>query len=1191
MHSNHPMDGSLFVVGIGASAGGLEALHAFFDHMQADTGAAFVIIQHLSPNYRSFMAELLQPHTRMQVHVAEHGMQLRPNNVYLIPPNRTMTLHEGKLQLFEKQGGLHLPIDLFFHSLALDCGPRAVAIVLSGTGSDGSRGITSVKKHGGLIIAQDDRTAKFDGMPRSAMLTGLVDAVVPPAEMHERIAGHMQGREFDRDPELSDRRPPLEPTEAEIEALFVLLRDKTAIDFSEYKRAGVLRRIERRMAMNRMLDYGAYIRLLQTDEKEIALLHKDLLIGVTHFFRDPKAFDAIAHKVIPILFDNKRESREIRVWVAGCSTGEEAYSLAMLLQEHMNKIGADYNVKIFATDLDKQSVEFASQGVYPQSIADSVPKELLSKYFTPRQDSYTINEDIRKKIIFAPHNIMIDPPFINMDLITCRNMLIYLQPKMQQRVISLFHFALNPRGFLFLGPSETIGRLGGLFTHYDKRWNIFQQNELPSGNTYNAIGFSDQLNESTGTKPAVEPAIHVRQWKRQRRTDDIMVTYMEEHFPPSVVVDDRLDVVHMAGSIDPFIALAKGKPSLNVYKMFPNHVAVAVVTAIHKVRKEGNEIVYRRFKTGLADAPVVDLTIRPFSRRNKAYSHLTIVIFAEPQSDEPLPPSGDAELEQNVHHRVLELEQELLRAEETLQIAIEDLETSNEELQATNEELVAANEELQSANEELQSVNEELLTVNSEYQMKIQELIDLNNDMDNFLVSTKIGTIFLDTDLCIRRFTPAATKEIHLLDIDIGRPISHIKHHFEYDDFLADAKAVMETSASIEKEVRSDQGRWYSLRMLPYRTADQLVQGVVITFVDITDLKLLNNELKIISYAIDHSPSIVVIADPDGVIRYVNPKFTQQTQYGKDDLADMRLQQLSRWEQSNESADEVWAKVRRGRKWTGQLPCMRKDGSSYWEELSLIPVHNDDGELIHVLKVAADITDQKKSEELLRKSEMLSAVGQLAAGIAHEIRNPLTSLKGFTKLIGTGRSNAKYLRIMTTELERIESIISELLMLSKQKPNDFLPHEINEILSDVKLLLDPQAILNNVDIAVELDPTLPPVFCNPNELKQVFINLLKNGIESMPRGGKLLVRTENVRDHKIRICIVDEGVGIPKEALARIGEPFYTTKEKGTGLGLMICYQIIETLQGTLRFESEPGAGTTVEIVLPAYNCIENDKY
>ena len=1181
------IDSSLFVVGIGASAGGLEALHLLFDHMPSDTGAAFVIIQHLSPSYKSFMAELLQPHTKMPVHIAEQDMTLERDNVYLIPPNKSMTLRNGQLQLSDKSGGLHLPIDIFFHSLAVECGRRAIGIVLSGTGSDGSKGIASIKEYGGLVLAQDDRSAKFDGMPKSAMLTGLVDNIVSPREMYRNIADFVGGNAID--PDEWTQEGGVSPTEAQLSALFDMLRNKTTIDFKEYKLAGVLRRIERRMALNRITDFDRYIQLLELDVREISLLHKDLLIGVTHFFRDAKAFDIIAAKVIPSIVERKLgENAEIRVWVAGCSTGEEAYSLAILFQEHLTASGSPVNLKIFATDLDKQSIEFASQGTYPNAIAQSVPPELLRKYFVQRHDSYTIVEDIRKKIIFAPHNIIKDPPFINMDLITCRNMLIYLQPKMQQRVISLFHFALNPRAYLFLGPSETIGRLGGLFKVFDKRWNIFQQNETPVGNSYNAIGISDQFNESTGaSKPQAEASPTVRQLKLQRRTDDLNTTYLEEHFPPSIVVDEHLDIVHMTGRIDPFIAMSKGKPSLNVHKMFHSHLSVALVTALHKVRKERSEIAYRNFKTGIPDFPSVDLTIRPFSQSNKAYEHLLIVIFAKPQVEPADPPIEDMELASSVKQRVIDLEQELLRAEETLQITIEELETSNEELQATNEELVAANEELQSANEELQSVNEELLTVNSEYQMKIHEMTELNNDMDNFLVSTRIGTIFLDTEMRVRRFTPAVTKEIHLLDIDIGRPISHIKHHFEYDDFLIDAEKVLQTLLPVEKEVRSRTGKWYSLRILPYRTSDQFVQGTVITFVDITDLKMLNNELKLISYAIDQSPSIVLIANPDGAIEYANPKFLEQTMLTRDDIIGKPLHITNRWELSNEPFKDVWSKVCRGLKWTGQLKCRKADGSTYWEELSLLPIFGDDGELIHVLKVASDITDQKTSEELLRKSEMLSAVGQLAAGIAHEIRNPLTSLKGFTKLIGAGRSNAKYLEIMSKELERIEEIISELLLLSKQKPNEFLPNEVNDILTDVKLLLDTQAIMNNVDIVSELDESLPPVFCNENELKQVFINLLKNGIESMPKGGKLLIKTENVHDHKIRILFVDEGVGISKEALARLGEPFYTTKEKGTGLGLMICYQIIENLQGTLRFTSEFGLGTTVEIVLPAFNMIE----
>jgi len=1168
-----------FVVGIGASAEGLEALDQFFNHMRPNTGAAFVVALPLPPANRSLAAERLASRVRMAVHIAEDGMELARDRIYLVPLERRMIVSDGVLRSIRPGEGSPLPIDLCFESLAKDFGPRAIGVLLTAASGDGARGIAAIKESGGLAFAQEPPSIPTGQKAHYAASIGLVDAVGAPDAICRRIASRIDAASVRTAQTLPV--PDRPPSDEQLSSLFKVLKEKTDVDFKDYKRPGVIRRIQRRMSMNRVADYDAYVELLRNDAREFALLQQDLLIGVTQFFRDRKAFERLAEGVIPLLFESKRDDREIRVWVAGCSTGEEAYTLAMLIQEHMATIDLKYNVKIFATDLDKQSIRYASEGEYPQSIEHSVPPELLAKYFAPKQNAYVVREELRKTIVFATHDITRDPPFINMDLITCRNMLIYLQPNMQQRVLSLFHFALNPKAFLFLGPSETIGRLGGLFTTFDRKWNIFRQNEAPAGSSYDAIGISDQLNDNTGRHHAAELAFPSRPARQQRQSDELLQLYLDEHVPPSVVIDERLDVVRITGNIDPFVALTKGKPSLNVRKMFPGPLSVAIATSVHKIRKEGGEIVYPSFRTGAADAPPIDLTIRPFSKEHPAYKHLTLVTFAKSQWAASTPDSMD--LDHAMHRRVADLEQALLRAEESLQMTVEELETSNEELQATNEELVASNEELQSANEELQSVNEELLTVNSEYQRKIQEMIELNNDMDNFLTSTNIGTIFLDTRMCVRRFTPAVTREIHLLDIDVGRPISHIRHHFQYDEWVADAARVLETLEPIEKEIKSDSGKWYSLRIMPYRTAEQLVQGTVVTFVDITDLKMLNNELQIKSYAIEQSLSIVVIADLNGAIQYVNPKFLKQTGYRKEDVVGKKLHTTNLWELSNESFKDVWDGVRRGRKWAGQLQGLRADGSTYWEELSLVPIYDLEGQTIHILKVAEDITDRKQSEEMLRRSEMLSAVGQLAAGIAHEIRNPLTSLKGFTKLIKSGKTDAKYLDIMSKELERIESIISELLMLSKNKVANYLPNELNAILADVKLLLEPQAILNNVEIHCEFDPNLPVVFCNENELKQVFINLLKNGIESMPKGGKLLIRTENVLHQKARILFIDEGVGIPKEILARLGEPFYTTKEKGTGLGLMICYQIIEDAQGTLRFSSETGAGTTVEIVLPAY--------
>ncbi|UJF34115.1 CheR family methyltransferase [Paenibacillus hexagrammi] len=1176
-----------YVVGIGASAGGLEALEQFFDHMHPSSGMSFVVIQHLSPHYKSFMAELLAGHTSMEILVAEDQMKIHENCIYLIPPNKTMTLNDGKLQLADlvPNSGLNMPIDMFFHSLAKDCGSQAIGVILSGTGSDGSKGIAAIKDAGGLVLVQDDTTAKFDGMPVSARLTGFVDAVMPPEEMAQKLL------EISQSSSMSQHIPvdftSTNQTDLYIKQIFDMIKQSSGIDFNYYKRNSVFRRIERRMVLSNMHNLPEYTEFLRQNHSEQTALRKDLLIGVTQFFRDEEAFAIIRDKVLPAIFEEKKQDLEIRVWIAGCSTGEEAYSLAILLKEYMMQMDELYSIKIFATDLDKDSIEYASTGIYPESAVKNMPADLRSRYFTKDDDTYRINKELRKMIVFAPHNITKDPPFSNLDLITCRNMLIYLTPEMQRKVLSMFHFVLNSKGVLFLGPSESIGRLTNQFDSIDRRWNIFQHKRMKdvvyTGNM--EVASSEPRTVRSNYRQNPKPYPHLLDEPSIKRPDDVYSTFVDEHMPPSIVIDENNDIIHLSGDINPFLSLSKGRPSWNLYKMVEPHLSVAIATAFQKVRREKRPIIYKSLRLReKEDGEFINLTVKPFSMKNKEFEKLALVTFerAQKREDTVIVAEEHFDVSSNVNQRVIELEMELQRAEETLQATVEELETSNEELQATNEELVAANEELQSTNEELQSVNEELVTVNTEYQYKIQELTELNNDMNNFLVSTKIGTIFLDKNMCIRRFTPAITKEINLLDVDYGRPISHISHNFKYENLVKESKKVLKTLTPVEKEVQSNSGKWYSMRILPYRTADNFISGIVLTFVEITELKLANTELVKLSYAVEQSPSISIIADLEGRIEYVNPYFTSLTGFVLEDVMGRNLRFLNTWEsEGHPQYREIWDTVTSGHTWTGELESRKKNGEVFWEAVRIVPIKNKKGKTVHYLKVAEDITDKRTTEELLRKSEMLSAVGQLAAGIAHEIRNPLTALKGFTKLLTSGKHNDSYIRVMSDELNRIEEIVSELLVLAKPQLLEYSPKFIEDIMKDVIMLLDTQAIMNSVEIQFEGSGCL--VNCVENQIKQVFINILKNAIEAMPSGGIINVNIRKEQDERVTVTVVDSGTGIPEDKLPKLGEPFYSTKEKGTGLGLMVSYKIIENHMGTIAYASKQGVGTTVTIVLPLH--------
>ena len=633
--------------------------------------------------------------------------------------------------------------------------------------------------------------------------------------------------------------------------------------------------------------------------------------------------------------------------------------------------------------------------------------------------------------------------------------------------------------------------------------------------------------------------------------------------------------------MQPFLSPSEGKPSWNLHKILDPGLSVALVTAIHEIRSgHEEEVSYRNLVIPAAGGlATVNVCVKPFSRSNAAFSGTMLVMFTRVQ-DTAESSNGSIKLEESVRKQMLWLEQQLRSTEDKLQMATQKLETSNQELQSINEELIASNQQLHCTNEELHAVNKELVTINADYQFKIQELTELNNDMDLFLVSTKIGTIFLDTDYCIRRFTPAVTQEINLLGVDIGRPFHHISHEFYYNDFIRDAGKVLQSLKSLEKEIKSRRGKWYKMRMMPYRTLENLTKGVIITFVDITELKDANEELLRLSYAIEQSPSLVLISDLDGKVVYANNQYLDLTEQGIDQVSGRHLDSLSDWSASGVEFGEIWSHVQRGEIWEGELAGIGSGGALYWEQAKLLPIVKR-GETIHYMKISENITDRKTTEEMLRKSEMLGAVGQLAAGIAHEIRNPLTSLKGFTKLMQED-NRRNYISIMSMELERIEQIVSELLVLAKPQGIDFHPVDLHTVLRDVLMLIEAQAIMSNVQLELHMPEQNLLVHGVANQLKQVFINLIKNGIESMASGGLIQVKVSlDEAAGMVWTSVIDEGTGIPPEKLAKLGEPFFSTKAKGTGLGLVMTYKIVENHHGKLYYESEPDKGTTGHVGLP----------
>ena len=860
-------DQRFHIVGIGASAGGLEAIEAFFDALPGQSELAFVVIQHLSPDYKSLMGDLLRKHTKMPIREAEDGMPIEPASVYLIPRKKNMTIFGGKLFLSDQRDGLNLPIDIFFEALAEDQGERALGVVLSGTGSDGTRGIRAIKEAGGVVMVQDADTAKFNGMPNSAIATGIVDFILPPdriaGELVSYAAGSVAVRE---DIAAGERGAPDYLSKA-----FLLIKRRTGVDLSFYKENTIIRRVERRMGINRIDELSQYVRYMEDNPGEVTTLFKEILIGVTKFFRDPEAFEALADKVIPEIFENKAPSESIRVWVPGCSTGEEAYTLAILFAEYAELQGYPNEVKVFATDIDKDAIEFASTGAYPESIVADMSTGRLSKFFTKKGDAYHVSQALREMVIFAYHNVFKDPPFRRIDLVACRNLLIYLQPVLQKRVLGNFQFSLNQGGFLFLGTSESLGDLSTGFESIDVRWKLFRHKE---GERARRLHLSEEaLQVRTGRAPA-----DVREEPVPRRRSSFETTFerlVEVTLAPCVIVNASWEVLHVFGDVGDFFHVPTGRMDFTVSRMVRPDLSLPLTTALQEAISRNEEITYaglrverekESFDATITVTPVID------AGGNAVYA---ILLRSEERGDEEKTVTY-LNLDESVRTRMNALEGELQYTKENLQATIEELETSNEELQATNEELLSSNEELQSTNEELQSVNEELITVNAEYQKKIEELSELNDDMNNLLSSTDIGTVFLDGELIIRKFTPAVTKQINLIESDIGRPFSDISNNLRYDHLIEDIRRVLSRCEPLEIEVQSKLEKWYLVKIHPYESESGCTDGVVLTLVDITDRKSAQGDAArqydLTMRILEANPTAITMVDRSGRIVFANKR-------------------------------------------------------------------------------------------------------------------------------------------------------------------------------------------------------------------------------------------------------------------------------------------------------------------------------
>lgn len=817
-----------YYVGIGASAGGLEALEGFFRPMPVDTGMVFIVIQHLSPDYKSLMNELLARYTKMDIHIAEDGMETIPNHIYLIPPKFNLTIYHGKLYLEEQSNHnrLNLPIDIFFKSLAQDQGKHAIGVILSGTGSDGTLGVRALKEQGGMIVVQDESNAKFDGMPSSSIATGLVDYICNVEQMAEELMNFIQ-HPLAKDSELIIKKINREMDH--LSRIYMLLRESSGVDFTYYKENTVLRRIERRIKINRLTSIEEYVVFLASSNKEKETLYRELLIGVTNFFRDQDAFKALVEKVFPKI---SLENNSIRIWSAACSTGEEVYSLAILIAEYIDQNNLNVDVKIFATDIDRNALDIAGKGFYPDSILSDVDLELLAKYFVRKENGYEIRESIRNMIVFARHNILKDPPFSKLDLLVCRNLFIYFKPEMQQKVLNMFYYSLAPNGFLMMGSSESIGEMSDAFDVVDSKWKIFKYksgynnhltNNLTSISPRYAMDHQNTITESILSKNA--------------KSEHLLMNALSTLLPAAVIVDERNNILQVINDMGKYLRIKPGKFTSDIFSNLPSDLALFVNSILRRLKTTDVAVITETVQ-GVEDQP--NQIIKVTGRKIEYGSQNAYMISFEENLNLEVsisPVTNNLAFDFEASERIRQLELDLQISRESLQATVEELETSNEELQSSNEELIASNEELQSTNEELQSVNEELYTVNNEYQYKIEELINLNNDLNNLIKNTDVGALYLDRKLCIRKTTPIVSRITNILATDIGRPIAHIATVKGYENMIHDINLVVENLQPIDKELCDPSGKTWLVRIRPYRTEYNAVEGIIVTFVDISSLK------------------------------------------------------------------------------------------------------------------------------------------------------------------------------------------------------------------------------------------------------------------------------------------------------------------------------------------------------------------
>lgn len=944
-----------YLVAIGASAGGLEAINEFFDNFPPNDNFSFVIIQHLSAEHKSLLVELMGKHTHMAVHEAQEGMFIKPKEIYVIPNNRFITVKHGKLKLIDKNiSGPNNAVDVFFNSLAEEKKDKAVAVILSGTGSDGTKGIENIKKQGGLVIVQDPLSAKFDGMPNSAISSGQADLILEPELMPEEIFRLLQQK-----PNTKSYSESIVDDEKAVDHILKYIYQYTSYDFTHYKKPTISRRIVRRMVALEYTSISEYYKFLIENKKELQILCQDFLIGVTKFFRNNEAYSILESKVLPQLVAHKPDNEPIKIWVAACSTGQEAYSIAILVDECLSKLGKTNEVKIFASDIDKIAIEKAGRGSYSISIVNEISPERLSKYFIKKGEEYVVVPKIRKMIVFANHNVIKDPPYSRTDLVSCRNMLIYMDVALQKKVLASLHFSLNTYGYLFLGSSENLNTNVNNFREVDRKWKIYQNiNPGKIGSDFY------KLTSPMLSKPTAKSGKDNKNELLELFKDMVSIEYNMAMFK----IDNFYNIRETVGDYSNLLKLPNNSLSFNILKMVPEKLASILGSTIRRAVKENKQVSEKNVRLVSKEGTrSVDIIVKPGDGSIDIMAVIVLRISLEVKSIDQSTLSSLKKKHDHSDSYVETLETELKETQQNLQSAIEELETTNEELQSGNEELLSANEELQSSNEELQSLNEELHTVNSEHQLKIKELVELNEDLDNYFRSSFIGQLFLDDELRIRKFNTSVKEMINVMDSDIGRPVQHLSNNFKIDHLLEDLRVVKYENKAIEKEIELQDGKTFLMRIQNYVLFDKSTSGYVISFIDVSDVRRLNNIIKVV---FNSSPNGIVSLNAirDTKRKIVDFEFTSankvsQSMFGidADALEQTRLLKLLTPDQSKELFALFSQATERAEPIHFEY-CYKKGKGEKWYDV--IAIKLNDG----VVVTFSDVTEKKEVEQRLNEN-------------------------------------------------------------------------------------------------------------------------------------------------------------------------------------------------------------------------------